>query len=81
MYLINLIFCKKKFIPNIGQNKQKWQNGGLEPGGLYLQNPKIRVCYYKTKLLTVITYPPTIKINPDNNVYANVSDPPPSPLY
>ena len=45
-------------------------------GGSNLQNQKIRVCYHKTQLLSVITYPLTIKTNPDNTVYANVSDKP-----
>ncbi len=34
---------------------------------------KIRVCHHKTQLLSVITYPLTIKINPELLVYANVS--------
>ena len=29
---------------NIGQNRQNWKTGGLEPEGLYLQNQKIGVC-------------------------------------
>ncbi len=42
---------------------------------------KICVCYHKTKFLSVITYYLTIKINPDNTVYANESDDiPPLPL-
>ena len=48
-------------------------------GGSHLQNHKKRVCYHKTKFLTVITHPLTLKINPDNTVYANVSDLPPTP--
>ncbi len=35
--------------------------------------PKIRLCYHKTQLLSLITYPLTIKINLDITVYANVS--------
>ena len=42
---------------------------------------KIRVCYHKTKLLSAITYPLTIKIKTDNTVYANVSDLPRPTLH
>ena len=31
----------------------------------------------KLNFFSVITYPLTIKINPDNTVYADMSDPPP----
>ena len=41
------------------------------------QNQNIRVCYHKIQLLSVMTYPLTIKINPDNTVYANIKQPPP----
>ncbi len=58
------------------KNRQKWPTGGLEPGGRN-QKTKAYVCYHKTKLLAVITYPPTVKINPDNTVYTNVSEIPP----
>ena len=37
--------------------------------------------YHKTQLLSLITYPLTIKINPDNTVYANVSVSPPPHQY
>ena len=59
----------RKSLPNIGQIRQKWPSGGLN-----LQNQKIRMYVHKTQLFSVITYPLTIKINPDNTVYANVSD-------
>ncbi len=48
---------RKKILPNIGQNRQKWPTVGLEPGGLYLHNLKIRLCYHKTQVLFVIPYP------------------------
>ena len=65
MFLIDLISCKK-ILTNNGQNRHKWP-----PGGLNFQNQNIRV--HKTQLLSVITYPLAIKINPDNTVYANMS--------
>ena len=44
-----------------------------------LSKTEIHVCYHKTQLLSVLTYPLTIKINPDNTVNANVSVSPPPP--
>jgi len=59
------------------------ENGGFfgGSGGSNLQNQKIRVCYHKTQLLSVITYPLTIKINLDNTVRKCVSPPPSPPLF
>ncbi len=46
-------------------------------GGEKLQNQKIRLCNHKTQRLSRITFTVSIKIKPDNQMYANVSDPPP----
>ncbi len=45
---------------------------------LILHNQKY-VWFHKTQLLSVITYSLTMKINPENTVYANMSDLPPFP--
>ena len=47
-------------------------------GGEKLQNQKIRLCNHKTQLLSRITFTVSLKIKSDNQMYANVSDPPPS---
>ena len=70
MFLVNPI-SYKKILPNIGQNRQKWPTGGLEPGGLYLQIQKIGVCNHKTKFLSGITLTVSLKIKPDNQIYAD----------
>ena len=46
-------------------------------GGLNLQNQKLRLCNHKTQLLSRITFTVSLKIKPDNQMYANVSDPHP----
>ena len=46
-----------------------WRPEAPEPGGLYLQNKKIHLFNNKSRLLFVITFPVTIKINPDITVY------------
>ena len=52
----------------------KKENGGFRRERRFQPpKPKIRLCYHKTQFLSVITYPLTIKINPDITVYANVS--------
>ena len=54
--------------------KNSAENGGFRRERRFQPpKPKIRVCYHKTQLLSVITYPLTIKINPELTVYANVS--------
>ena len=68
-----------KWLENVKFRRKKAVFGGS--GGFNLQNQKIRVCYHKTQLLSVITYSLTIKINPEITVYSNVSVyHPPSPL-
>ena len=73
------------FVPFYSQNSQKCLQrppGVPEPGGLYLQNLKIRLCYHKTQLLSVITNP----VNPITKSiitnYANVAElKPPTPIH
>ena len=57
-----------------------WRPGAPEPGGLYQKIQKLQVGNIKSQLLSVITYPLTIKINSVLTVNANVSDLPP-PLH
>ena len=54
-----------------------WRPGAPEPGGLYQKIQKMQVGNIKSQLLSVITYPLTIKINSVITVAANVSDLPP----
>ena len=54
----------------------KWRFFGGS-GGSNLQNQQIRLCNHKTQLLSRITFTVSLKIKPDNQMYANVSDPPP----
>ncbi len=77
-YLL-IFFFHENILPNICQNRQKWPSGGLEPGGLYLQNKKLGVCNYKTQFLSGITFNVSYKIKPVIQIYENVSDVP-SPL-
>ncbi len=58
-----------------------WRPAVLKPGGLYLQNQKLCVCNHKTKLLSEITFTVSLKIKPVIQVYANVSELPPPPLF
>ncbi len=57
-----------------------WRLGVLQPEDLNLQNQTIRVCYHKTKFLTVITHPLTLKINQDNTVMCQICPPTPQKL-
>jgi len=54
----------------------KWRFFGGS-GGSNLQNQQIRLCNHKTQLLSRITFTVSLKIKPENHMYANVSDPPP----
>ena len=61
-----------------GKNKFRWKMAVfVGSGGSNLQNQKIRLWSHKTQLLSRITFTVSIKIKPDNQMYANVSDPPP----
>ena len=65
VFLLETVLIKnKKILPN----PRHWRSGKWRP------KPPKRMCYHKTQLLSVITYPLTIKINPNNTVYANVPD-------
>ncbi len=54
------------------------ENGGFRrERRLKLKNQKIRLCNHKTQLISRITLTVSLKIKPETQMYANVSDPPP----
>ncbi len=60
--------------------KKSAENGGFRRER-HLKPPKekIRLCNHENQLLSRITFTVSLKIKPDNQMYANVSDPPPPP--
>ena len=65
-----------------GKNKFRWKMAVfVGSGGSNLQNQKIHVCYHKSQLLSVITYP----LNPITKsiitIYADVTEHPPHFIF
>ena len=58
-----------------------WRPTAPESGGLSKKILKLGKIYHIRMILSQITYPPSPKIKPIHEVYANVSELPPPPYY
>ena len=82
IFIKNLIIIIKNVFkwPENVKFRRKWRFFGGSDGS-NLQNQQIRLCNQKTQLLSRITFTVSLKIKPDNQMYANMTDPPPPPYY